>query len=54
MKLTENFIKRESTGKVYDWGDPGIKLKGNYKNEVAGEVTVTRLSKEEMEEYIKN
>lgn len=53
MKLTENFIKQDSPTKLWDWGQYS-NLKGEYKNEHASEVKTYKLSKEEIEEYLKN
>lgn len=53
MKLRENFVKKDSPSKVYDWGDQQIQLKGDYKNEVSSEVKTYKLNKNELEEYIK-
>lgn len=53
MKLTENFIKIDSPSKLWDWGQYKSELKGKYENENAGEVKTYKLSKKELEEYLK-
>ena len=53
MKLTEDFVIRGMNPLLSDWGHGELKLKGEYKNEHAGEVKVYKLSKEELEEYLK-
>ena len=52
MKLKENFIRQDTTQKVWDWKQYKEYLKYEYKNEYAGEVKTYKLSKEELEEYL--
>lgn len=49
--LTENYIRQDS--KLWDWGQYNGELKGTYKNEHAGEVKKIKLSKKELDEYLK-
>lgn len=53
MKLKENYIKHDYTYKPYDWGQYENILKHEYKNEYAGEVKTYKMSKEELENYLK-
>lgn len=53
MKLTENFIKKDTNVKHWDWRQYGCALKHNYENEHDSKVKTYKLSKEEMEEYLK-
>lgn len=53
MKLKENYIKHDYTYKPYDWGQYENILKYEYKNEYAGEVKTYKMSKEELENYLK-
>ena len=52
MRLKENFIRQDSVSKAWDWGQPEG-LKHEYKNEHTGEVKSYKMSKEELEEYLK-
>ena len=52
MRLKENFIRQDSVSKAWDWGECEG-LKHEYKNEHAGEVKSYKMSKEELEEYLK-
>lgn len=51
--LTENYIRQESQSKLWDFGQYNGKLKGTYKNEHASEVKSIKLSKKELDEYLK-
>lgn len=55
MKSTEKFISQNLNGKCWNWGQSSTSiLKGKYKNEnTSGEVKVYKLSKEEMDQYLK-
>lgn len=53
MKLTENYIRRDSIPKIWDWGQYNDELKYEYKNEHAGEVKIYKMSKKQLEEYLK-
>ena len=53
MKLKENFIRQDSFLKTWDWGQYRKKLKYKYKNETAGEVKTYKMSKKQLEEYLK-
>ena len=53
MKLTENYIKEDSIQKLWDWKQYKDQLKYEYKNEHAGEVKTYKMSKNELEEYLK-
>lgn len=54
MKLTENFLKEDTNVKMWDFSkNQGPILKGKYKNEHAGEVKKYKMSKKELEEYLK-
>lgn len=54
MKITENFIKQDSPAKHWDWGQYDNKiLKGEYQSEYKSEVKIYKMSKEELQEYLK-
>ena len=53
MKLKENFIRKDSVSKIWDWGQSKDELKYEYKNENAGEVKTYKMSKKQLEEYLK-
>lgn len=53
MKLTENYIRQDSIPKLWDWGQYKDELKGNYKNEHAGEVKTYKMSKKQLDQYLK-
>ena len=54
MFLTEKFFNQNTTRKLYSWNQfECYKLKYKYKHEHAGEVKTYKLSKKEMEEYLK-
>lgn len=53
MKLTETYIKENYNVKAWDWGQNNLTLKNKYKSEYHSEVKTYKLSKKEMEEYLK-
>ena len=53
MKLKENYIRQDSVVKFWYWGQYKDKLKYEYKNEHEGEVKTYKMSKKELEEYLK-
>ena len=53
MKLSEDFIKRGHNPLLSDWGHGELILKYKYKNEHASEVKTYRLTKEQLEEYLR-
>ena len=53
MKLSEDFIKRGHNPLLSDWGHGEPILKYEYKNEHASEVKTYRLTKEQLEEYLR-
>lgn len=53
MKLSEDFIKRGHNPLLSDWGHGPNELKYKYKNEYASEVKTYRLTKEQLEEYLR-
>lgn len=53
MKLTENFIIRDNP-KLSSWGHERSKLKGKYKCEHENEVKTYKLTKKELEVYLKD
>ena len=54
MFLTEKFFNQNTPRKLYYWNQfECYKLKYKYKHEHAGEVKTYKLSKKEMEEYLK-
>ena len=53
MKLKNDFIKRGHNPLLSDWGHGELTLKYEYKNEHAGEVKSYKLSKKQLEEYLK-
>ena len=53
MKLSEDFIKRGHNPLLSDWGHGELILKYKYKNEYASEVKTYRLTKEQLEEYLR-
>ena len=53
MKLRENYIRQDSVAKVWDWGQYKDELKYEDKNEHANEVKTYKMSKEELEQYLK-
>ena len=53
MKLKENFIRKDSVSKIWDWGQYKDELKYEYKNENVGEVKTYKMSKKQLEEYLK-
>ena len=53
MKLSEDFIKRGHNPLLSDWGHGEPILKYKYKNEHASEVKTYRLTKEQLEEYLR-
>ena len=53
MKLSEDFIKRGHNPLLSDWGHGEPILKYEYKNENASEVKTYRLTKEQLEEYLR-
>ena len=53
MKLSEDFIKRGHNPLLSDWGHGEPILKYEYKNEYASEVKTYRLTKEQLEEYLR-
>ncbi len=53
MKLSEDFIKRGHNPLLSDWGHGEPTLKYEYKNEHASEVKTYRLTKEQLEEYLR-
>lgn len=53
MKLTENFIKKDSSYKVYSWGSNTYELKHKYESEHNTKVKTYTMSKNELEEYLK-
>ena len=53
MFLTEKF-NQDTKSKLWNWGQLSCyNLKHKYKHEHAGEVKTYKLTKEEMEEYLK-
>ena len=53
MKLKDDFIKQSSNPLLSDWGHGPTKLKYEYKNEHASEVSNYKMSKKQLEEYLK-
>ena len=53
MKLKNDFIKRRHNSLLSDWGHGELILKYKYKNEHASEVKTYRLTKEQLEEYLR-
>lgn len=53
MKLKNDFIKRGHNPLLSDWGHGPNELKYKYKNEYASEVKTYRLTKEQLEEYLR-
>ena len=53
MKLSEDFIKRGHNPLLSDWGHGELILKYKYKNEHASEVKTYRLTKEQLEEFLR-
>ena len=53
MKLKDDFIKQGSNPLLSDWGHGELILKYKYKNEHASEVKTYRLTKEQLEEYLR-
>ena len=53
MKLTENYIRQNSIPKLWDWGQYKDGLKYEYKNEHTSEVKTYKMSKKQLEEYLK-
>ena len=53
MKLSEDFIKRGHNPLLSDWGHGPNELKYKYKNEYASEIKTYRLTKEQLEEYLR-
>lgn len=53
MKLKEDFIKMGHNPLLSDWGHGLQTLKYEYKNEHAGEVKTYKMSKKQLEEYLK-
>lgn len=53
MKLKEDFIKMGHNPLLSDWGHGQQTLKYEYKNEHAGEVKTYKMSKKQLEEYLK-
>ena len=53
MKLKEDFIRQSSNPLLSDWGHGEPILKYKYKNEHASEVKTYRLTKEQLEEYLR-
>lgn len=53
MKLKENYIRQDAIPKLWDWGQYKDELKYEYKNEHASEVKTYRLTKEQLEEYLR-
>ena len=53
MKLKNDFIKRGHNQLLSDWGHGELILKYKYKNEHASEVKTYRLTKEQLEEYLR-
>ena len=53
MKLKNDFIKRGHNPLLSDWGHGELTLKYKYKNEHASEVKTYRLTKEQLEEYLR-
>lgn len=53
MKLKNDFIKRGHNPLLSDWGHGELILKYKYKNEHASEVKTYRLTKEQLEEYLR-
>lgn len=53
MILPQNYKSEYTKEVIWSWTRKDEKLKGKYKNEHAGKVKIYKLSKEEMEEYLK-
>ena len=53
MKLKEDFIRQSPNPLLSDWGHGEPILKYKYKNEYASEVKTYRLTKEQLEEYLR-
>lgn len=53
MELAEGFVV-EDNPKLGTWGHGVSKLKHEYESDIKSEVKVYKLSKEELDEYIKN
>lgn len=53
MKLTENFITQDNPN-LSNWGHARTTLKGTYKSEYCNEVKIYKLSKKELEVYLKD
>ena len=53
MKLKEDFIRQSPNPLLSDWGHGEPILKYKYKNEHASEVKTYRLTKEQLEEYLR-
>ena len=53
MELVKGFVV-EDNPKLGTWGHGVSKLKNKYESEIESEVKVYKLSKEELDEYIKN
>ncbi|MGX4598950.1 hypothetical protein [Faecalimicrobium sp. JNUCC 81] len=53
MKLTENFIKKDTNVKTWNWRQYDGELKYDYEKEHHSKVKTYKLSKEEMKEYLK-
>ncbi|WP_164489022.1 hypothetical protein [Romboutsia sp. Marseille-P6047] len=53
MKLTENFITQDNPN-LSNWGHARTTLKGTYKSEYCNEVKKYKLSKKELEVYLKD
>ena len=54
MKLKNDFIKRGHNPLLSDWGHGPNELKYKYKNEHASEVKTYKMSKKELEQYLRN
>ena len=54
MKLKNDFIKRRHNPLLSDWGHGELTLKYKYKNEHASEVKTYKMSKKELEQYLRN
>lgn len=53
MKLTENFIKRDSSYKAYSWGSNTYELKHKHESDHNSKVKTYKMTKQELEEYLK-
>ena len=53
MKLEENFIESGTNVLLSDWGHKGLTLKHKYNSEYTGSLKTYKLTKEQLEEYLR-